>query len=131
LLSRRGRGAHLFAFRQRRQQRLPLGDLGHLGRWRKAFERGRKDVVRLDRAAGRLVELRQLQRRAEAETPRSLGLRHRDGGKEGLRGKLLPNEFHRSLPGLGHMIHHFAASEVAGTVRQMRASVGAGSAGPS
>ena len=44
--------------------------------------------------------------------------------------KLLPNALHRSLPGLGHMVHHFAASEVADTVRQMRASVGAGGAGP-
>jgi pimeloyl-ACP methyl ester carboxylesterase len=44
--------------------------------------------------------------------------------------KLLPNALHRSVPGLGHMVHHFAASEVADTVRQMRASVGAGGAGP-
>ena len=44
--------------------------------------------------------------------------------------RLLPNAFHRSLPGVGHMVHHFAASEVADTVRQMRASVGAGRAAP-
>jgi pimeloyl-ACP methyl ester carboxylesterase len=37
--------------------------------------------------------------------------------------RLLPNAFHRSLPGLGRIVHHFAASEVTDTVRQMRASV--------
>ena len=39
---------------ERREQRLRLGDLGHFRRRRKAFERGREDAPRLDRAAGAL-----------------------------------------------------------------------------
>ena len=43
--------------RQRREQRLRLGDHRHLRRRRKACERGREDSVGFDETAGRLVEL--------------------------------------------------------------------------
>ena len=55
-LSLRLCGLDLLRLRQRRQQRLRLGDLGHLRRRRKAFERRREDGVGFDGAAGRLVE---------------------------------------------------------------------------
>ena len=42
--------------RERSQQRLRLGDLGHFRRRRKAFERRREDGVGFGGAGGRLVE---------------------------------------------------------------------------
>ncbi len=45
------------ALRQTLGQRLRLGDLRHLGRRRKAFERGREHGVRFGKPVGRLVEL--------------------------------------------------------------------------
>ena len=71
---------------QPRQQRLSLGDLRHLGRRRKAFERGREDGVGIDEAAGRLIELCERQRRAQFEAARGLLLCDGDGGLEGFLG---------------------------------------------
>ena len=86
--------------RQRRQQRLRLGDLRHFGRRRKAFERRREDGVGVGGAAGRLIELRQRQRRAQFKTARPLLLRDRDGGQEGFfRGRgLAGSRFNRISP---------------------------------
>ena len=70
----RGRHFDLVGRRERGQQRLRLGDLGHFRRRREAFERGRENAVRLDRAAGRLIELGELQRRLQAESARALTL---------------------------------------------------------
>jgi hypothetical protein len=55
------------AVRKLAEQRLRFGDLGHLRRRRKAFERGGENGVGLSEAAGRLIELRQLQRRLQAK----------------------------------------------------------------
>ena len=69
------------------QQRLRLCDLGHFWRRREAFERRREDGVRFGGAAGRLVELRERQRRAQTPTARALLLCDGEGGLEGfLRG---------------------------------------------
>ena len=65
------------------QQRLRLGDLRHFGRRRKAFERGREDRLSIDQTAGRLVELRERQRRAQTPTARALLLCDGEGGLEG------------------------------------------------
>ena len=73
----------LVGLRQRRQQRLRLGDLRHFRRRRKAFERGREDGVGVGGAGGRLVELGERQRRAQFKTARGLLLRDGDGGQEG------------------------------------------------
>ncbi len=62
---------------------MRLGDLRHFGRRRKVFERRREDVVRLGGAAGRLIELGELQRRLQPEAARGLSLRDGDGGLEG------------------------------------------------
>jgi len=51
-----------------------------LRRRRKAIERGREDSAGFSGAAGRLIKLRQRQRRAQFEAARSLLLRDRDGG---------------------------------------------------
>ena len=69
-------------FRQRREQRLRLSDLGHFRRRRKAFERRREDGVGFGRAGGRLVELGERKRGAQFEAARALLLRDRDGGQE-------------------------------------------------
>ena len=50
-------GLDLLCLRQRRQHCLHLGDLGHFGRWREAFERRREDGVGVGVAAGGLVQL--------------------------------------------------------------------------
>ena len=76
-------GLDLVRLRQRREQRLRLGDLRHFRRRRKAFERGREDGVGVGGAAGRLVELGERQRRAQFEAARALLLRDGDGGQEG------------------------------------------------
>ena len=65
------------------QQRLRLGDLGHFGRRRKAFERRGEYGVRLSSTAGRLVELGERKRRAEAPTARALLLRDLERSLEG------------------------------------------------
>ena len=44
-------GLNLVGLRQRREQRLSLGDLRHLRRRRKAFQRRREDGVGLDETA--------------------------------------------------------------------------------
>ena len=80
----RFRGLDLVGLRQRREQRLRLGDLGHFGRRRKAFERGREHGVGLDWAAGRLIELGERERGAEVEAARALLLSDFDGGSEGV-----------------------------------------------
>ena len=74
----------LVGLRQRREQRLRLGDLRHFRRRRKAFERGREDGVGVGGAGGRLVELGERKRRAQFEAARSLLLRDGDGGLEAL-----------------------------------------------
>ena len=48
---------HMRAGLDSHQQRPRLSDLGHFGRWRKPFERGREDGVRFREAAVRLIEL--------------------------------------------------------------------------
>ena len=82
----RGLRFDLVGFRQRRQQRLSLGDLRHFRRRRKAFERGREDGVGVGGAAGRLVELGERKRRAQFEAARALLFRDGDGGQEGFFG---------------------------------------------
>ena len=77
----RGLGFTL-VFRQRREQRLRLCDLGHLRGRREAFERGAEDGVSFDGAAGRLVELGERERGAEFEASRLLRSRDCDGGEE-------------------------------------------------
>ena len=49
----RGRGLNLVHRRERRQERLRLGDLGHFRRRREAFERGRENRVSFGGAGGR------------------------------------------------------------------------------
>ena len=89
----------LVRLRQRRQQRLRLGDLRHLRRRRKAFERGRENGVGVRGATDRLVELRQRQRRAQLEAARALLFRDGDGGQKsffrrrGIGGIALQQEF--------------------------------------
>ena len=78
----RGLGLNIVSSRQRREQRLRLGDLGHFRRRRKAFERGREDGVGVGGAGGRLVELGERERRAQFEAARALLLRDGDGGQE-------------------------------------------------
>src|SRR5208282_4030415 len=51
-----------------------------------SFERGRKYVVRVDRAAGGLIEVRQLQRRLQAEAARALLACDGHGGEIGFLG---------------------------------------------
>ena len=68
------------------EQRLRLGDLGHLGRRRKAFERRREDGVGVGGAAGRLVKLGERQRREQCVPSGALSLRDGDGGLEGVFG---------------------------------------------
>ena len=58
-------------------QRLRLSDLGHFGRRRKAFERGREDGVGVGGAGGRLVEFGQRQRGAQFEAARRLAASRR------------------------------------------------------
>ena len=67
-----------------RQQRLRLGDLGHFGRWRKAFERRRENGVGLRGAAGRLIELGQRERREQFVTACALLFGDRDCRSIGL-----------------------------------------------
>ena len=64
------------------QQRLRLSDLGHFGRWCKTFKRRREDGVGFD-GIGRLGELGERKRRAEAPTPRALLLRDLERSLEG------------------------------------------------
>jgi hypothetical protein len=58
---------------------LRFCNLGKLRRRRKAFERGGEDVVGFERAAGRMIELRQRQRRAQLERWRALFAGDGDG----------------------------------------------------
>jgi hypothetical protein len=66
------------ALRQTLQQRLRLGDLWQFRCRGEAFERGREDGVSVSRAAGRLVEFRERQGRAQFEAARSLLTRDGD-----------------------------------------------------
>ena len=70
-LARRRRGLYFVGLGERREQRLGLSDLRHFRRRRKAFERRREDVVRVDGAGGGLIEFRQRQRRPQAEAARA------------------------------------------------------------
>ena len=72
------------ALRQTLDQRLRLGDLGHFGRRREAFERRREDGVGVDGAAGRLVQFGERERGAKFEAARGLLFRDGDGGPERL-----------------------------------------------
>ena len=74
----------LLRLRERGEQRLSLGDLGHLRRRRKAFERGREDRLGFGGAVGRLVELGERERGAQAEAVRPLFTRNGNGGQERL-----------------------------------------------
>ena len=65
-------GLDFVRLRQRREQRLRLGDLRHFGRRRKAFERGCEDGVGVGSVASRLIELGERKRRLQAETARAL-----------------------------------------------------------
>src|SRR5262249_38325335 len=65
------------------EQRLRFGYLGEFQGRRKAFERRCEHSVRLASAAGRLIKLRQRQRRLQLEALRRLLLRDGDGGEEG------------------------------------------------
>ena len=56
-------GSQMRAGCDSRQQTLCLGDLGHLGRWRKAFERRPEDGAGFSGVAGRVVELGKRERR--------------------------------------------------------------------
>ena len=79
-------GFDLLGLRQRREQRLRLGDLRHFRRRRKAFERGREDGVGVRGAAGRLVELGERVRRAQSPSARALFFCYGEGGLEGFLG---------------------------------------------
>ena len=74
--------SQMFADLQRCQQRLRLGDFGHLRRRRKAIERGAENGVGLDGAMGGLVEFGERERGAQFEAAGLLGLRDRDGGED-------------------------------------------------
>jgi hypothetical protein len=100
----RGLRFDLVNLRERGQQGRSLGDLGHFRRWRKAFERRREDGVRVHRAAGRLVELGERQRRAQFEAARPLVFRDGDGAPEGFLSG-------RGIGGLA-LQQHFAADAV-------------------
>ena len=79
----RGPDLDLVRFRKRREQRLRLGDLGHFGRRRKAFERGREDRVGVgegDQSIGRASASDE--RRAQFEAARALLLRDGDRSSE-------------------------------------------------
>ena len=58
-LAPRRLGFDLLDLAKRCEQRLRLGDLGHFGRRRKAFEGGREDGVGFDGTPSRLIELGQ------------------------------------------------------------------------
>jgi hypothetical protein len=62
-----------------RQQRLRLGDLGHLGSGREAFQRGRENGLGDVVAVGRLIELGEGKRRAQ--TPTACALLACDGNR--------------------------------------------------
>src|SRR5277367_6810087 len=64
-----------------------LRELRKLPRRRKALERGREDVMRLDRTGGRLIELRERERRAQFEAARPLLSRDGDGELERFLGR--------------------------------------------
>ena len=70
----------------RHQQSLRLGDLGHLGRRRKTFERGGEDGVGVGGATGRLAELGQRQPGLQAEAAGALLARDREGSMIGVLG---------------------------------------------
>jgi hypothetical protein len=56
-------GFHLFAFRQRRKQRLRFRDLGHFRGRREAFDCRGEDGMGLGETGVRLVELGERERR--------------------------------------------------------------------
>jgi len=77
------RSVTLIELLQRSQKLLPLYDLRKFRRWRKAFERRREYGLRVNSATGRLIKLRQNQRRAQLEALGHLLLRDGNGGEEG------------------------------------------------
>ena len=68
------------------QQRLCLGDLGHLRRRPETFEGRREDGVRVGGASGRMVKFRQREGRLQTKAAGPLLLRYGDGGLEGILG---------------------------------------------
>ena len=62
---------------------MSLGDLGHFGRRREAFQRRREDRVGLGRVAGGLVQLGERQRAAQTPAAGALLFRDGEGGLEG------------------------------------------------
>jgi hypothetical protein len=114
VLARRRGVLHLDGLGECREQRLRLDDLRHFRRWRKPFERGRENVVRLDRAVGRLVEFCERESGAQFETARALLFRDGDGGLKGFLGS-------RGVGGLA-LDQHFAADAI--QIRFERAMTG-------
>ena len=76
----------LVGLRQLCEQRLRLRDLGHFGLRCKALKRGREDGVRIGATAGRLIELGERERSAQAEAARPLTLSDGNGGPVGFFG---------------------------------------------
>jgi hypothetical protein len=75
-------GSHdLIRLRQRREQRLGLGDLGHFRRRRKPFERGSEGCISVGGAGARLIKPGQRESRAQFEAACPLLRRDRDGGQ--------------------------------------------------
>ena len=74
-------------FSQCIEQRLRFRYLRKFRRRREALERGGEDGVGIGGAAGRLVELRQCERRLQAEATRALLLCDGDGGEECFLGR--------------------------------------------
>jgi hypothetical protein len=80
-------GLNLVGLRNCREQCSSLGDLRHLRRWRKAFERRRENGVGIRGAGGRLIELGERQSCAQTPTSRALLLCDCECGSESfLRG---------------------------------------------
>ena len=71
----------------RQQRHAPLRSPAFPGVGEKPSSARRKDGVRVGGAAGRLVELREWERRQEFVAPRALRLRHSYGDLEGLFGR--------------------------------------------
>ena len=78
---------HFVSLRKCGEQRLRFLDLRKFRRRRKAFERGREHGMGVGGAIGRLIELRQRERRAQLVAPRLLLLRNGDGGEERFLGR--------------------------------------------
>ena len=83
---RRRLSLDLLRLRELREQRLRLGDLRHLRRRRKAFERRREDGLGVGGAAGRLAKLGEGKGREQLVAARTLMLGDGDGRPVGVFG---------------------------------------------